>query len=322
MVVLVAIAAIAGATGTWFARWVAWTMGIVDPPNPHVPQHTRTVPRTGGLGIAIGAAIAGMLAGGLPAPVLGGTRWEGLLLGLGGFLGLGLWDDARPLRPGAKLIAQTTIAGIVVGTVRPGAAPAEVATSIVWLVAIVNAVNMTDVCDGLVGSLAAAALVAVAIVSPALAPIALVLAGATLGFLAFNRPPASIFLGDSGTHLLGFAIGFLWLLALHEAPSWNRAAAALLGVGIFAFELVFLIAVRSLRGVPIWRGSADHFSLRLQRAGLSQRQTVALSLVPAAACAVLAVWLARAPTPGAVTVAAAIVLALAAAGWALVRRSA
>jgi UDP-GlcNAc:undecaprenyl-phosphate GlcNAc-1-phosphate transferase len=189
------------------------------------------------------------------------------------------------------------------------------------LVAVVNAVNVTDVCDGLVGSLSAAALVAVAFVSPPLAPVALVLAGATLGFLAFNRPPASIFLGDSGTHLLGFAIGFLWLCALHEAPTWNRAAAALLGLHVFAFELVFLIAVRRARGVSLWRNGSEHYSLYLQRAGLSQQQTVGVSLAAAATCAAVAVWLARSPTPLAVLFAGATVLAFGGAGGALMRRA-
>jgi UDP-GlcNAc:undecaprenyl-phosphate GlcNAc-1-phosphate transferase len=144
------------------------------------------------------------------------------------------------------------------------------------------------VCDGLVGSLGVAALIAAAIATGDVA--APVLAAATLGFLWFNRPPATIFLGDAGSHLLGFAIAYAWL----PVASWHHAAAAGLGAGVFVLELGFLVIVRSRRGIPFWRGTPDHLALRLQAAGLSKQATIAVALVLAVAFDVLAVWLARA----------------------------
>jgi UDP-GlcNAc:undecaprenyl-phosphate/decaprenyl-phosphate GlcNAc-1-phosphate transferase len=313
---------VAGALATWLVRRAAWALGIVAAPNPIVPQHTRPVAYLGGTGIAAGAgAVLGVAAlSGIPVSLLPPGDERALLLGAIGYLGLGTFDDLRPLRPGPKLAAQLGLAVAVVAIADTGLAVPTLAVAALWLVVVVNAVNLTDVCDGLVGSLAAAALVGVAAIAPAAAPLALLLAAACVGFLAFNRAPASIFLGDGGSHLLGFAIGGLWLAALHGAPSWHLAAAAPLGAGVFLFELVFLVIVRAQRGLPFWRGSPDHLALRLQAAGLGKHKTVAVGLVTAAVLSGTGQWLARVPGPLPLGLAIAEAAALAIAGRLLYAR--
>lgn len=319
--VLVATALVAGIVATWLARHLAWRVGVVAPPRPMVPAHVRPVACLGGLGI--GAAIAvtatvGTLAGVRVLPVADDAA-VAIALGLILYLSLGTVDDVVPLAPAPKLLLQTSAAWLIAIVARPDTSAGELAVSVLWIVAVVNAVNLVDVCDGLAGSLAAVALAAVAAVSPSAAPLALVTAAATIGFLAFNRAPASIFLGDGGSHLLGFAIGGLWLLAIHEAPSWNRAASAVLGVGVFGFEVMFLIVVRTRRRLPFWRASPDHVAMRLQAAGLSRGQTVAVALVPATALAALSQWLAHAPGRLATAAASMSLLALVITGLALAR---
>lgn len=288
--IALALGCVGGLAGTWLARAIAWRYAIVARPNPIVPQHQRPVAYLGGIGIAVGAAI-GLAVGGVAVS-------PAFALGAAAYTLLGALDDVRPLEPLGKLVAQTSVASVVAAI--SGAGAGEAALAAAWIVVVVNAVNLTDVCDGLVGSLALAALIAAAVATgDAAAP---VLGAATLGFLWFNRPPATIFLGDAGSHLLGFAIAYAWL----PAASWPRAAAAVLGAGVFLLELGFLVIVRWHRGLPFWRGSPDHLALRLQAAGLSKQRTIAAALALALPLDGLAVWLAR----DASTFAAALALAL------------
>lgn len=291
--ILIAVAFAGALAGTSIARGTAWAFGLVDRPNPIVPQHRRAVPHLGGFGIAVGfaAALAASALIGVPLLAFPAYAMQGFLVGAAGYLGAGTYDDARPLKPLAKLIVQTTIA---IGAVAFGGAdaPIEVALAAGGLVAVINAVNLTDVCDGLVGSLAAVALIVIALVSPAAAPIALVLAAACVGFLCFNWAPASIFLGDGGSHLLGFSVGYLWFSIIVDTPSWHLTVAAGLGIAVFVLELLFLVIVRHRRGIPFWRGSPDHLALRLQAAGMSTVRTVQIELVVAALFGAVAFWLA------------------------------
>ena len=296
---MIAVAFIGGLVGTWLARRIAWRFAIVARPNPIVPQHRQPVAYLGGLGIAIGAGAA--LATGVSAPA-------GFVIGALGFTALGTLDDLRPLQPRGKLLAQLAVALAAVVIAAPEASAIDLATRTLWIAVVVNAVNLTDVCDGLVGSLAIIALGASGLATGQ--PLAFVVAGATAGFLWFNRPPATIFLGDAGSHLLGFALGYLWLGAADRAATWHHRAAAVLGVGSFLLELGFLVIVRHRRGLAFWRGSPDHLALRLQAAGLSKQRTIAVAVIPTALLNALAIWLARSSSLLALALAAGLVVVL------------
>jgi UDP-GlcNAc:undecaprenyl-phosphate GlcNAc-1-phosphate transferase len=99
-------------------------------------------------------------------------------------------------------------------------------------------------------------------------------AGALLGFFIFNSPKASIFLGDAGSHLLGFFLAAFTLKCTRGMDFLNGILWMIFICSIFLFELVFITTVRIRKGKPWWKGSPDHFSLRLQKAGYTRWQII------------------------------------------------
>lgn len=283
---LFAIAAAAGAAGTLAARALAVRVGMVVATNPIVPQHTRPVALLGGVGVAVGFAAA-LVAGGWGG--VPGVPLPAMILGAAAFLAIGVRDDAKPLSPGAKLALQSLAAAACaaagIGLPFTGVTPLDAALSALWMVVAVNAVNLTDVCDGLVGGVMAVSFAILGAARPELREPAWAAAGACAGFLAFNRPPASVFLGDAGSHLLGFLLAALAMGAARGQPAEPAAAEMALWAGVPLFELAFLVAVRTRKGLPWWRGSPDHFALRLQAAGLGRLGTDAVACCAAAALA-------------------------------------
>ena len=310
------LAAVGAALATLGARALARGAGVVATPGSMVKQHTQPVPLLGGLGIAAGVALWAVVSGadGVSLP---------LLVGSVAFLALGLVDDLRPLTAGSKLIAQIAAASapIALGLTMPlsGNAGVDHALALLWVVIVVNAVNVTDVCDGLAVGLALVSFLGLtSFAEPALAPLCLAAAGACLGVLVFNSPPASIFLGEAGTALLGFLLAGAGMASM-EAGSWRDLASVTLIVGVFLFESAFLVAMRARRGVPWWLGSADHFSLRLQAAGLSRWHTDAAAWIAGLGLALAAYAIQWAAPLETVAVLALVISFVAAASRLLVR---
>ena len=274
-VALIPLSAILGTLATAGARALALRLGVVSRPDPFVVGHTRPIACLGGVAIAAASAVALGLDDGQVS--VGAATVAGALL----FLGTGLLDDVRGLAPSRKLALQLVSASVAValGLKLPltGNRALDAVAAVVWIVVIVNAVNLTDVCDGLVAGLGVIALLALGAIDPAHWRVALIVCGACLGFLVFNAPPASIFLGDAGSHFLGFVLAALAIDAAREADSPGRLVSSALVLGVPLFELAFVVLARAGRGEPWWRGSADHFSLRLQAAGLSRWQTDAVA---------------------------------------------
>ena len=272
------VAVAAGIAGTWCARSLALRLGHVAHPNPLVVQHTRPVAYLGGVGVAIGTA-ATMTA----VPL---WLWFPALL----FLALGIADDARPFAPHEKLALQAGVASVAVllGYSSNWSANPWVNGVIgwMWIIVLVNAVNVTDVCDGLVAGISVPVFLGMASLNAAQEPLALAAAGACAGFLVFNRPPATIFLGDGGSHFLGF------LMAALTPISKPTLVPSLLVTGVFLFEVGFLIVVRWRKGLRWWAGSPDHFSMKLLDRGLSRVHTDAVAIVSAALLAAMSVMVA------------------------------
>jgi UDP-GlcNAc:undecaprenyl-phosphate/decaprenyl-phosphate GlcNAc-1-phosphate transferase len=269
-----------GAGATWVARRFAWQFGIVNQPNAIVPQHTRPIAYLGGVGIAAGTAGALLLAAVLDWTSHTLARAD-LIAGGALFLALGVADDLRPFRPLPKFSLQVA-AAVVVTYLRTSFEGSGVdlllaLISVFWIVTLVNAVNLTDVCDGLAAGLACIQFVALSILVPSDALWALVIAGSCVGFLVYNLPAASIFLGDAGSHLLGFWLAALTLDLLDSGRLMAPVIQALLIGGVPLLELIFVSTTRIRKGIPWWRGSPDHFSLRLQAAGFSRWATDALA---------------------------------------------
>jgi UDP-GlcNAc:undecaprenyl-phosphate GlcNAc-1-phosphate transferase len=252
--------------------------------------HRKPTPLLGGVGI-----FAAFLLTILTLSLLYGEaleiRW-GLLAGSGMVFLLGLYDDIKQMTPPAKLLGQILAAALVVFlgyttnffTPRiPDNILAQIPNTLltfIWLVGITNAINLLDNMDGLAGGLA---LIAAAILSfffwrvdnESLLLISLALGGSLLGFLIFNFPPASIFMGDSGSLFLGFTLA---VLAIARQPQASNVF-AVMGVPTLLFLLPILDTIlvtftRMLRGQSPIQGGRDHASHRLIAFGLSERQAV------------------------------------------------
>lgn len=275
------VAFAAGTGATWMVRGLARRYGIVNKPNPLVPQHTKPIAYLGGVGLAIGAACgAGALHVFTPG-AMENADMPLLSLALPAvlFLALGVVDDLIAFAPARKFVLQALVAvlAVALGLWSPltGVEIIDRGIAWLWIVTLVNAFNLTDVCDGLLGSLSAVSFAFIGLSQPALAPMCVVLIASCCGFLVYNRPPASIFMGDAGSHLLGFAAAALTLAgakAAHIGVLSNGMIEILL-VGVPMFELVFLIVIRTRKGLAWWRGSPDHFSLRMQAGGMTRLRT-------------------------------------------------
>ncbi len=286
MIITLTIAVLTSAACTLGARQLARRYSIVAAPNPIVPQHREPVAYLGGLGLAGGLLCAFAISGDWPS--------NAILAGSGGMLGLGLLDDLVPLKPLHKLLAQTVVTSVAValglGAWLTGHFVLDDAIVCVLVVAWVNAVNLTDVCDGLVAALVATSMVGLAAIGGFTSPLPLVVAAACLGFLVFNKPAASIYLGDAGSHLLGFLLAAVSIEVITRTQGALADLGAVLCSTVFIFELVFLVLVRRAKGLPWWRGSPDHFSLRMQAGPFTRTQTVGMACLAAGSCAGLG-WL-------------------------------
>jgi UDP-GlcNAc:undecaprenyl-phosphate/decaprenyl-phosphate GlcNAc-1-phosphate transferase len=299
LTVVAAVAAVSAAIGTVFARRLAHAIGMVSHPNPIVPQHTRSIAYLGGVGVAFGIMVAIMFmwwSSRLDGPTIDIGSWSAVLGCSMAFLLLGIMDDRRAFGAVSKFALQAIIAGVAVslGMRVPmfGVPPLDWLASWFWICMLVNAFNFVDVSDGLLTSVAAIVFIAIAVAFPHTAPLAVPAAAACLGFLPFNRPPASIFLGDAGSHLLGFIAAALTIIGVRDCPSpvagWVVSATILI---VPLFELVFITVVRIRKGIPWWKGSPDHFALRLQTAGFDRPAVIAIAAgvtVTAATVAVVA----------------------------------
>jgi UDP-GlcNAc:undecaprenyl-phosphate GlcNAc-1-phosphate transferase len=275
-VTVLVLAVVLGALATLVARALGPRIGLVSKPNPLVAQHVAPTPSSGGLGIAAGTL--GALAASAPGELASSWRLLGPALL---FLLVGVIDDARPLSAAGKLLSQAAIALLAVvlgaGFALTGNAWIDGMLSLGWIVVVVNAFNVLDVCDGLLAGASALSFGAIALAFPEVRALALAIAGACVGFLAFNRPRATIFLGDGGSHFLGFlAAAIAFAPGAQRVDARDIATAGLL-LALPLFETGLLVYARNARGLPWWRGSRDHFSLRLQARGWSRWRTVLLA---------------------------------------------
>ena len=260
-------------------RKAALRLAIVDRPDGELKQHGAPVPYLGGVAIFAAFLMAvGILAGFKD----GGTT--GLLLSGGIVLLTGLIDDFSALTPFQKMLGQALAAFVLVrsGTcIKFGPLPVYLAMplTVFWLLAVTNAFNIIDIMDGLASGVAVIAAVAIAIANHVAgheprALLAVALAGASMGFLQCNFHPAKIFLGDAGSMFMGFTLAALSLSSVSATAGMPAILSPLLVLGVPLFDLLLVMFIRWKRGIPMTKGSPDHFALRLRRLGLSVPQTV------------------------------------------------
>lgn len=205
---------------------------------------------------------------------------------------LGFWDDLRPLGPGWKLLGQVLISGTVcfcgvgleIGRIPFAADPVHLAgwgplLTILWLVSLTNLINLIDGADGLAGGICLMLMVLVAAVAHQNGNFELLacgMAGALLGFLCYNFPPARIYLGDGGAYFLGFQIGLYSVVNSHGGTIFTALVAPLFVLALPVSDACLTLARRGLRGLPLLRPDRKHLHHRLMAWGGSRRKVVLL----------------------------------------------
>ncbi len=309
-----AIAVVASYVLVSYAVREGQSLGMVDAPRPGEVQ-VRSVPRTGGYAM-LGALWLALTLAYLarPSEVRAGfgDDWKllGVALGSVAILPLAIVDDKRRLGPGAQFLGQVGIAAIpVLFGLRMGsiATPFGFAyelpplldafLTLLWIVGMINAINLIDVMDGLAGGIAGMAAVVLFTRSLwfgqySIAVLPLALAGCTVGFLAHNFYPARIFMGSSGSVLLGYALATMSIIG------GAKVGTAFVILGIPILDTAWVMGRRLLaRRSPFKGGDGEHLPHRMHALGLSQVRTVLVLYVICALFGFLSLTL-HAPADG------------------------
>ena len=305
---------------TWPVRALAIRLGAMDAPNMARKTQAEPVPYLGGVAIALGISIITLGAVYVGAENFAGENNDQLkdlaltvllpALVLGA---MGLFDDLRSLSPWPRLITQTVIGTVVafvivengtIGTPFGGGDLAADAGSgswlntlvtIVWIVGICNSINFFDNLDGAASGAVAIAALGVFFIAfdrgqELVSALSIVTAGATIGFLMWNKSPAKIYMGDAGALFLGIIISVATIrLNPGITPTWQSLAIPVMLLAVPLLDTCVAVFSRLARGLSPLTGGKDHLSHRLVRAGFSRR-VAAVSLWSASGvCAVLAV---------------------------------
>ena len=257
----------------------------------------------------------------------------GLLVATGAMHVMGLFDDRRAMGPYSKLIVQLGVTALLVCTMEwlaqetpslrlriltnldsLGAGPApSIALTVLWIAAITNAFNFLDNMDGLSSGIAivcATAFLFTALLVGQLfvAGMLAVFIGSVLGFWCWNFPPAKIFMGDSGSLVLGFVLGVLTVRTTYLPPgdvleqTWYATLVPIIVLAVPLYDLLVVSAIRLSRGKSPFVGDTNHFSHRLVARGMSRRTAVLCIYLVTAATSVAAMLLPQVSTLGAVLI--------------------
>ena len=270
-------------------RRLAIKVGAVDAPNLARKVQTEPVPYLGGVAIVIGVFVATyttVIIKDKDIALASTVLIPALLMAI-----MGLVDDLRGLQPWPRLIAQSfvgvIVAGILIATDTIGT-PSQVfiidaVVTTLWIVGVCNSINFFDNLDG--G--AAGTVVVITFFTFLIAydrgqlmisALSIVTAGATAGFLIWNRPPAKIYMGDAGALFLGIIVAVLTIRLQPDIhPSWKSLTIPIFLMAIPLLDTSVAVTSRLSRGISPFTGGRDHLSHRLMRRGL-QRRTAAITL--------------------------------------------
>jgi len=324
------VALVAAVLLTPLVARLARFIGFVATPRPD-RHHEKPTPFLGGLSLilalALGLFCAGRLAGPADGTPLGLANAPTVtllfLLATFAFL-LGLVDDWRTLSPPAKLAGQVALAVVFLSAAGSGPFASPIldgVLGILWITGLMNACNFLDNMDGALGGAALPAALGLALLStrPDTADLAGILAASIAGFLFWNRPVARIFLGDSGSLLIGGALAMSGWTVAAQAGTLAAWLALPVIVAWPVFDMTFVTVTRLRRGQSPWIGGRDHTTHRLAtRLGSGTRAFLVVLGVSALAAA-LGVAAGRAGTMPAAVLLIGSIAAFGAFGFALSR---
>lgn len=273
---------------------------FVDMPDER-KVHSSAIPRIGGIAIVVGALLPIVVW--LPW----GTEVAAFLCGAMVILGFGVWDDRCDLDYRVKFLGQIIAVGIVIGYGQimaknlpmfgDGSAPLllSVPLTVLFLLGVTNAINLSDGLDGLAGGTAMLSIGAVAIlafVSENLVVILMSLAviGSVFGFLRFNTHPARVFMGDGGSQFLGFTAGVLAIMLTQGAHSALSSALPLLLLGWPLLDTVTVMVQRIRAGRSPFSPDKNHLHHKLLNLGFAHGEAVFIAYVVQSAFVLLAYY--------------------------------
>jgi UDP-GlcNAc:undecaprenyl-phosphate GlcNAc-1-phosphate transferase len=300
--------------------WRKWCLrtNLVDDPG-HRKIHNAPVPLAGGFAVLTGILLP--LAGGAVLLKLGFVKISSaglivhgidrraielavLAFGAVAITILGWLDDKHELKALPKFIGQFLIALAVAAACKRITlfVPSEIfsyAITILWLLTVINAFNFMDNMNGLSAGLGAIGAFIFALIAAAngeylVAITGFLMCGALVGFLPWNFPNARVFLGDAGSHLVGYLLAVMAVLPhfyTKQNPHHLAVLAPLLVLAVPLADLAWVVMLRTRAGKPFWIGDTNHLSHRLVRAGLSRTRAVLVIWLLAAIIGAVACWL-------------------------------
>lgn len=305
------IIAIVLATGISFlstpvVKRMAIKIGAVDIPKDNRRMHDHPIPRLGGLAIALAFILTTLLTVELD------EQMQGILLGGIIILVLGVLDDSLTLKAMPKFIVQIVAAIVVVShgcTIRFITNPfssdvgacidlgvLSVPVTIIWIVTLTNAVNFIDGLDGLavgVSAISAGTILVIALLvaEERVAVVMAALLGACLGFIPYNKNPAKIFMGDTGSTFLGFILATMSIQGMFKLYAVISFGVPFLILGVPIFDICFAVIRRLAKHQSPMQADRGHIHHRLIDMGFSQKQTVAITYILTAILGLAAVVL-------------------------------
>ncbi|MCF0123510.1 MAG: undecaprenyl/decaprenyl-phosphate alpha-N-acetylglucosaminyl 1-phosphate transferase [Ruminiclostridium sp.] len=306
VVMALVVAMLIAFIATPVVKSLAEKVGAVDVPKDNRRMHKHPIPRMGGLAIFLGFLLSTLLFVPLTTPL------RGMLIGSVIIVILGIIDDIHALPALPKLLVQIVAALVAVlhGNVievlsNPNIfsdnlywvlGPLAVPVSVIWIVAITNAVNLIDGLDGLAVGVATISsitmlVIAMLVSDNVVAMMMAALAGGCIGFLPYNHNPAKIFMGDTGSTFLGFVLATVSIQGLFKFYTIISFAVPFLMLGLPLFDTCFAILRRLSKGQNPMSPDRSHVHHRLIDMGFNQKQAVAILYVISAILGLSAVVL-------------------------------
>jgi UDP-GlcNAc:undecaprenyl-phosphate GlcNAc-1-phosphate transferase len=272
-------------------RKIAISKKIYDLPNAAHKTHKEPVPYLGGVAIIIGVTTISYAAAIYKNfnkedfLLLTSVLAPAIILGL-----IGLWDDLRNLRPGPRLAIQT-VAGVFTAYILisqdtvgnpTGSQTLDAIITVIWIVGICNSINFFDNVDGgAAGTVAISSLGLFYLTYQNqqffIAALSSVTAGATIGFLLWNKSPARIYMGDAGALFLGVLIATLTIRLQPDTDAlWKSLATPILLLAVPILDTTMVVFSRVRRGLSPLQGGHDHLSHRMIKKGMPRKQVVIL----------------------------------------------
>ncbi|MBS5136089.1 MAG: undecaprenyl/decaprenyl-phosphate alpha-N-acetylglucosaminyl 1-phosphate transferase [Oscillospiraceae bacterium] len=297
---------------TPIVKSLAQKWGAVDVPKDGRRMHDHPIPRMGGLAIFLGFLLSVILFIPFVQTDGLGMQLQGMLLGAVIIVVLGILDDIYALPALPKLIVQIVAAviavcsGNVIDTIsNPNIFSKDlywelgwlsIPVTVIWIVAVTNAVNLIDGLDGLACGVSTISsmtvlVIALTVAEPTVAVLMACLAGGCIGFLPYNTNPAKIFMGDTGSTFLGYVLAVVSIQGLFKYYTLISFVVPFLMLGLPIFDTCFAFIRRIAHGQSPMHADRSHIHHRLIDMGLNQKQAVAVLYVISAILGLSAVVL-------------------------------